>query len=238
MTAVPLTEAWTGVARCLNCETRKSALFVRVDKRDCDGVQRQFDRLNYAAGEPIYEAGEDGAALFTICKGLVKQSLFLPDGGQRIVHLSRAGDVLGLECLAVDAYLHTAIPLQPTKVCRLPISSVKHSLHCDQRIFHILMAHWNRALSDAVRWIAELSTGTARERVIRLLLWLSETEAGGSCTLFSREDLGAVLGLTTETASRVMAELKRQGLIDERSHNCFACDVARLRQIVERPISA
>ena len=95
------------------------------------------------------------------------------------------------------------------------------------------MAQWYRALSDADRWITELSTGTARERVIRLLLWLSEREAGNSCGLFSREDLGAVLGLTTETASRAMAELKRQGLIRELSPNRFSCDFARLRAIVE-----
>jgi hypothetical protein len=50
--------------------------------------------------------------------------------------------------------------------------------------------------------------------------------------LFSREDLGAILGPTTETASRAMAELKRQGLVDELSPNRFACDIAELRKIV------
>ena len=100
------------------------------------------------------------------------------------------------------------------------------------QLFHTLMAHWYRALSDADRWIAELLAGTARERLIRLLLWLSEREAGDSCSLFSREDLGAVLGLTTETASRTMAELKRQGLIHEHRPNRFSCDIAKLRKIV------
>ena len=55
---------------------------------------------------------------------------------------------------------------------------------------------------------------------------------GNSCSLFSREDLGAVLGLTTETASRVMAGLKRDGLIRETALNRFSCDTAKLREIV------
>lgn len=238
MTAVSLTETWTGVANCLNCNIGRSTLSMRSRERDCYNVHRPFDQFHYSAGEPIYKAGEKGAALFTIRKGLVKLSHYLPAGGERIVRLSRASDVLGLECLATDTYRDTATALQPTEVCYLPIGSVKHSLSRDHKLFHMLIAHWYRALCNAERWITELSTGTARERVIRLLLWLSESEAGGSCTLFSREDLGAVLGLTTETASRVMAELKRQRLINEYSHNHFTCDMARLRQAVDRRISA
>ena len=65
------------------------------------------------------------------------------------------------------------------------------------------------------------------------MLWLCEGEDGNSCSLFSREDLGAVLGLTTETASRAMAGLKREGLIQELSPNRFSCDVPKLRRIVE-----
>jgi len=129
-------------------------------------------------------------------------------------------------------YQHTAIALQPAEVCRLPAPCVKRLLSSNQRLFHTLMAHWYRALSNSDRWITELSTGTARERAIRLLLWLSELETGDSCSLFSREDLGAVLGLTTETASRTMAELKRQDLIQEYSPNRFSCDIVKLRQIV------
>ena len=71
-----------------------------------------------------------------------------------------------------------------------------------------------------------------RDGAVRLLLWLSEFERTQSCTLFSREDLGAVLGLTAETASRTMAELKRQGLIGENSPNRFSGDIVRLREIV------
>ena len=129
-------------------------------------------------------------------------------------------------------YQHTAVALQATEVCRLPVPCVKRLLSSNQRLFHTLMTHWYRALSNSDRWITELSTGTARERAIRLLLWLSELETGDSCSLFRREDLGAVLGLTTETVSQTMAELKRQGLIHEYSPNRFSCDTIQLREIV------
>jgi DNA-binding transcriptional regulator YhcF (GntR family) len=36
-------------------------------------------------------------------------------------------------------------------------------------------------------------------------------------TMPSREDMGALLGITTETASRIMAEFKRRGLVHVRT---------------------
>ena len=81
--------------------------------------------------------------------------------------------------------------------------------------------------------IREFNTGPARHRVVRLLLWLAERNLAERCDLFGREDLGALLGLTTETVSRTMAELKRQGYISEPRSNQFLCDVPNLRRIVE-----
>ena len=232
MNPVTSAEAWTGVADCLNCNIRQSVLFAGLSEAGFSDVHRPIGQLQYAAGATIYRSGDDGISLFTIRTGLVKLTHYLPDGGQRIVRLLCKTDVLGLECMISNVYLHTAIALQPAEVCRLPVSAVKRLLHGNPRLFHTLMAQWYRALSDADRWITELSTGTARDRVIRLLLWLSERETGNSCSLFSREDLGAVLGLTAETASRVMAGLKREGLIGEPSPNRFSCDIAKLRGIV------
>jgi CRP/FNR family transcriptional regulator len=137
-----------------------------------------------------------------------------------------------METLFGGVYQHTATALKATGICRLPVEGVKRLMHSNPCLFHALMARWHTALSDADRWITELSTGTARERVVRLLLWLSEHESGDACELFSREDLGAALGLTTETASRTMAKLKRQGLISERSPNQFLCDIPKLRRLV------
>ncbi len=169
---VTCAEAWTGVADCLNCNIRQSALFAGLEERDFDDLHGPVDQLNYPVGAPIYRAGGDGVSLFTVRTGLVKLSHYLPDGGQRIVRLLRSTDVLGLECLLSTSYQHTAIVLQPAEVCRLPVSAIKRLLGKNQRLFHALMARWYQALADSDRWITELSTGTARERVIRLLLWI------------------------------------------------------------------
>lgn len=45
----------------------------------------------------------------------------------------------------------------------------------------------------------------------RLLQRLASGREDGACELFGREDMGSMLGITTETASRIVAEFKRSG---------------------------
>lgn len=224
-------EAWTGTADCRNCPIRASVLFAGLEEADFESIHRPIDQLLHPSGAEIYHAGADARSLLTIRSGLVKLTQYLPDGTQRIVRLQGATDVLGLEALLTSTYQHTATAMQPTEVCRIPVETVRQLSERRPQLYHELMARWFRALSDADRTITELSTGTARARVARLLLILAERSDGTRCRLFSREDLGAVLGLTTETASRAMAELKRQGFMTEPRANEFVLQVDELRAL-------
>jgi CRP/FNR family transcriptional regulator len=232
MERITAAEAWTGIADCQSCDIRQAVLFAGLQEEGFNELHQPIDQLRFSPGTEVYQAGEHGRWLYTIRKGLVKLSQYLPDGNQRIVRLLRNTDVLGMEAIFGGPYQHIATAIRSTEVCVLPAAGVKQLLHSNPCLFHALLARWHRALSDADRWITELSTGTAQERVVRLLLWLSEHETGDTCELFSREDLGAALGLTTETVSRTMAKLKRQKLIYEHSQNQFQCDIAKLRRLV------
>lgn len=232
MKSVSMSEAWTGVANCRSCAIRQSVLFAGLTEQDFDAIHRPIEQFRFNAGVQIYAADDPADWIYTIRSGLVKLNQFLPDGSQRIVRLLRASDSVGLEALLLDRYEHLAIALHPTEVCRIPKGTVRELLSRRPSLFNELMARWHRALSDCDRMIIEFNTGTARHRVVRLLLWLADHNGGERCDLFGREDLGAVLGLSTETVSRTMAELKRQGFISEPRTNQFLCDVPNLRRLI------
>jgi CRP-like cAMP-binding protein len=65
------------------------------------------------------------------------------------------------------------------------------------------------------------------------LLRLVRDRESSECYLFGREDMGAMLGVTTETASRTIAEFKRQSLLVETAPNLFLLDVPNLTRIAE-----
>lgn len=228
---VTLREAWSGEADCLNCALRDSVLFAGLTVRDFEKIHDPIDQFTLKPGGSLYHAGERGEFLFTVRSGALKLVQYLPDGSQRIVRLARTSDVLGLEAILDAPYQHEAVVLQTTEVCRYPARLVKALGAENPRLHTELMNRWQRALTEADAWLTELSTGSARQRVARLLLRLVRDQASNECELFSREDMGAMLGITTETTSRTIAEFKRQGLLVDLNLNRCRLDIPKLRQL-------
>lgn len=230
---VTLKEAWDGEADCLTCSLRESVLFSGLEEADFQKIHQPIDQFTMPPGATLYRTDTPGKYMFTVRQGIIKLVQYLPDGGQRIVRLARSTDVLGLEALVKDTYQHDAVVLQPTTVCRYPVSAVCELMKESPKLHQELMTRWERALSEADAWLTELSTGSSKQRVARLLLRMVKNVESSECELFGREDMGAMLGITTETASRTIAEFKRQSLLIETKPNRFLVDIRNLGRIAE-----
>ena len=217
----------------MNCALRTSVLFAGLKEGDFERIHDPIDQFNLKAGAHLYRAGDAGDHMFTVRSGVLKLVQYLPDGSQRIVRIARSTDVLGLESILEDAYQHDAVALHPSEVCRFPARLVRELGQESPALHRELMARWQRALTEADAWLTELSTGSARQRVARLLLRLVRDRETSECQLFSREDMGAMLGVTTETTSRTIAEFKRQGLLVETAPNLFLLDIPNLKRLAE-----
>jgi CRP-like cAMP-binding protein len=232
--SVTLRDAWSGEADCLNCSLRTSVLFAGLTESDFTRIHDPIDQFSLKPNTSLYRAGDAAEHMFTVRTGALKLVQYLPDGSQRIVRILRTTDVLGLETmLEGSSYQHEAVALQPTEVCRLPGRLVRDLAANNPELHLELISRWQRALSEADAWLTELSTGSARQRIARLLLRLVRDRESSACQLFSREDIGAMLGITTETASRTIAEFKRQSLLVEASPNRYLLDIPNLKRIAE-----
>nr|WP_211111972.1 Crp/Fnr family transcriptional regulator [Azospirillum aestuarii] len=220
-----------GTARCSSCAIRDLVLFGDLHDQDFDLIHIPIDELRLQHGATLYSAGDEGGSLYTIRSGLVKLVQFLPDGTQRIVRLLRQGAVAGLEVLVDKPYEHTAVVLQETETCRLPRAVVERLSKETPRLHARLMERWYQSLHQADEWLTELSTGSARRRLARLFLKLAADAPNEPVLLSGREDLGAMLGVGMETASRTIAEFKRAGLVAERAPNVFVCDLSALEAV-------
>jgi len=227
-----LKEAWQGESNCRNCTVRTSVLFAGLKESDFASIHSPIDDLVLEAGSLLYRAGETAAHIFTLRQGLLKMVQYLPDGTRRIVRLSGNSDVIGLESLLGKPYQHDAVILQRSELCRIPVQVVQDLCVDNPELHQELMRRWQRALSEAEAWLTEFSTGTARQRVAHLILRLVVDDDEPVCQLFSRDDIGAMLGITMETASRVVAEFKRQGWLQELKPAYYRCDLSALRVLI------
>ncbi|HEB81744.1 MAG TPA: Crp/Fnr family transcriptional regulator [Gammaproteobacteria bacterium] len=227
---ITISQAWEGNADCLHCAIRSSALFSGLTADDFENLHEPVGQVTLAPGSVIYREGDKGKYLFTVRSGLVKLVQNLPDGSQRIVRLAATTDVLGLEILVSETYAHEAIVLHEAQLCRYPRDEVNTLSQHNPVLHKDLMARWQRALDEADLWLTRLTTGPAKKRVANLLLRLADPETS-ECYLFGREDVGSILNITIETASRIIAEFKREGVIEDLHRKRFRLNMPALEAI-------
>lgn len=230
---ISINKIWDGSnTDCFNCSIRSSALFSGLTEQDFELLHEPVEQLTLSPGEVLYKMEESGHHLYTIRSGLVKLVQYLPDGSQRIVRLAQSTDVLGLEMMVESQYKHEAVALRTTEICRYPMEAVTRLSQHNPVLHKDLMARWQKALTEADAWLTQLSTGSAKKRMANLLLRLARGTEPAECYLLSREDVGSILSITVETASRMISDFKRSGLLTEKSHNHFLLDTAALEAVI------
>ena len=211
MIPIKTESAWRGTADCKACGIRDMALFADLNEQDFNLIHAPIDDLVFAAGQSLYHEGEAAFGVFTLRSGLVKLVRSTPDGRQRVL---RPGYVVGLEALATSRYDSEATALTEASLCRIPTDVVHRLAQNSPRLHWRLLQKWQQALKEADDWLAALNFGTARQRVANFILKMRHATDPSVVTLFSREDMGAMMDLKLETVSREISALVRAGAIE------------------------
>lgn len=231
MIPIKIESAWKGTSDCRHCGIRDMVLFADLNEDDFSQIHSPIDDMVFSPGSSLFQEGGHAMGVFTLRKGLVKLVRTTADGRQRIVRVSRPGDVLGLEALATARYDTEAVALLESSVCRIPLGVLHHLSSHSPRLHLRLMQKWQQALKDAEDWLAELNFGSARQRVAGLALKMRDPAQPQETQFFARDDMGAMLDLKLETVSREISGLVREGALkplDRQGRRYQIVDEARL----------
>ena len=224
-------QVWNGAEKCQLCCVRELVLFADLQRADFKLLHQPINDFELQAGDTLYREKEAPKFLYTLRSGMIKLVRYLPNGNYRVVRLLQLGDLAGIEALHGSTYLHHAIALQNTAVCRISVEDIEQLNRKSPHLYKQLTAQWQKVQSDADIWLTELTVGSSKTRVANLLLFLaSRNNTDDSFYLPAREDIGALLAITTETASRIIAEFKRLGLLQTHHHSA-RIDKTKLEQI-------
>jgi len=217
---------------CDSCGIRAQSLFANLNSADFQLIDQPIHDLSLAPQDTVFAEGARGEFVFTVRKGLIKLVRYHADGSQRIVRLLGPGDIAGLETTAGAPYDSTAVAITDIQACRIPVTVIRRLETESPRLHQQLVRKWHEALKTADDFIADLASGSARARLARLLLRLAGT-GHDQLMLPSREDVGAVLGITTETASRTVAAFRREGLMHDldRQGRFFRIETAAVQAV-------
>lgn len=218
---------------CAACRVRDHALFGALDADGLARIHADIATPELAAGQPVYQAGESGGAAYTVRAGIVRFERVTQGGSRRIVRLAGPGSLIGQEALLRRPYAEEAIACTAVSLCRIPRSLIDDMGRDDPSLLHELLQRLQGALEDAESWVADLTTGPAQRRLLKLLQQLDRlADADGRIWLPRRADIGAMLDMTLETASRLVSRLVREGVLQLRPPHEALLDRAALGRAV------
>ena len=220
------------MADCHGCPAIKRSIFSLVAGRDRAELITHFRLVSFSPKATVFHEGDREPYLHIVRGGIAKLIKTGESGEERIVRLVRPGDAVGLELLLGDSCRHTVSALTRLETCRMSVDELRKRIDANPELAAKLFRQWQDGLDNADLFLTEFSTGTAHARVARLLLYMTTGGIGENCVIPGREDMVAMLGLTTETVSRITAEFKRQGLmVPEGEHCCETLDREKLKTI-------
>jgi CRP/FNR family transcriptional regulator len=206
------------VAPCDTCQAREFSACAFLTGEEQKRLAAIMRTISVEQHRSIFDEADPAEYVFNITEGAVKVYKLLGDGRRQITGFLFAGDFLGL--IHNEAYAYSAEALVPTRLCRFPRQRLEALLveipHLEQR----LLAMASHELAAAQDQMVLLGRKSARERVVSFILMLSNSamrhgRPGDPVFLpMSRSDIADYLGLTTETVSRTVTFLKKQGLIE------------------------
>lgn len=207
---------------CAACPIRHQAVCSLCEPGELSVLERIKSYRTYAAGEPIFWAGDDVHFVATVVEGHATISKTLEDGRRQTLGLLLPSDFIGRpdrSTVAFDVTAHSAVTL-----CCFRRREFAQIVQRTPRIGKRLLEMSLDELDAAREWMLLLGRKTAREKVASLiaifgrrLANLGRREADGAWVLqlpLTREQMADYLGITLETVSRQISALKRDGVIE------------------------
>lgn len=225
-------------SNCAACDLRELMVCSDVTVEELADFHTWIDDLTIPPGGTLFGAELPANGVYCIRSGMVKLVRFSISGAQRIVRIVKRGDVVGMEAVFSPSFEHTAIAIGEVIACRIPVANFRRMIEANPNLQRRLLEKSQQALREAETWLSELAGGTAqaRERMARLLLRLRDGHTN-RIHRFNLEDIGAMLGITIETASRILADFSRQGQLTkshagaEKRH--YSADIDALEAIAK-----
>lgn len=231
-----------GRAQCHQCAIRAQCVFKHWPLEELDAVAENIDDVEYGPRQALYEPGQHGDDVFVIRTHLVTLACIEPDGQRRISRIAKRGDVIGLESLVTQPFLHRASSVKTVRVCRIPITLLQNedAGRCGSDL-DMLLERWHRALQQADD--GSCLYGGQRPvapRMAQLILALTDPPSGETLLLPKLDDLAALLGVAMESASRALSRLRQRGWLMRLGLGRYAIERDALDAYVHarKPVSA
>ncbi|MGN6416294.1 MAG: Crp/Fnr family transcriptional regulator [Pseudobacter sp.] len=194
----------------------------------------------YSKGEIIFREGGYPSGIFYIKKGKAKKYKVAREGGEQIIYVANAGELLGFHAvLEGDRYPDSAAALEESLIAFIPKEDFLKVLEQSSELSKRLLKTLSHEFAVVVNSLALFSQHSVRERLALQLVVLREkykidfTPGMPVEINLSREDLANLVGTARENIVRTLSEFKAEGIVETRGRKIIVKDVVALIKIAD-----
>lgn len=226
---------------CQACEARHKGVCGALTPVQLTELSKHTTKTVHEHSNELQSSDQDQEQYSNILSGVVKLTKLMPDGRQQIVGLQFAPDFLGRpfsEQSGVVAEAATNV-----RLCNFPKKVLENFIDESPDMERRLHQQHLNELDEARDWMLTLGRKTAIEKLASfLVLVISHIDPekyflkeGKDIELpLKRGDIADYLGLTIETVSRQLTNLRKQGLLEVGNKRSIKItNYERLKQIAE-----
>lgn len=197
-------------------EQKKPQLFEGLSENSLQALLHRSVMQDYESGRILIQQGDNPECIFLVLDGSLKTSRINEDGGETIIRMLEAGDA------CMEAVLFMGIPspinvqaMSAAKILKIPDSVVKKHVLEDPAFAVNLLRIVSRHYKNAMHQIEAMNIKSPLQRVGYYFL-LKHIEQGHENLdfklPFKKQVVANYLGMTPETFSRTLKQMKDIGI--------------------------
>lgn len=222
---------------CQTCTSRVLGVLCDLDSQSLNECNDHKTTNAYKKGQVIFYEGNQAFGLYCLFSGRVKLYKTGVDGKQQIVRIAGPGDLLGYRALfAGEPYPATGEVMEDATICCMDRNAFFPLLSKNPSLALNIIKKLSKELRQAEDLATSIAQRSVRERMAELLLMLKEAygkpaKKGVRIDLqLSREELGDMIGITQETAIRLLSEFKQDGMIEVKDREISILNPSKLAE--------
>lgn len=190
--------------------------------------------LKFAAGEVIYEEGQNSNYIYLISKGLVKSHKLDEQGKHLTTALYKEDDLFGYTSFTQNTtYNETATAIQDAVLIGISKKDLKDVLNGNHKVTLELIQLLTEDLSLVKEQLLQMAYSSVKKRTATTILKFAEKLSRNSDDVIriSRNDLASVAGIALESLIRTLSSFKDMGIIEIEGRNIKILNIQKLQQI-------
>ncbi|MGB5395795.1 MAG: Crp/Fnr family transcriptional regulator [Gammaproteobacteria bacterium] len=195
---------------------KTSHLFTSLSKLQLERVYRHSKLSKLKEGQLLFDQGQAVKYFYMVISGKIKLFRVSPDGQEKVIEIVTQGGVFAEALMFMDQpnYPVSAGALADTEVIGIDAKDFKAMLwDSTDTCFH-LMSEMSMRLRRLIHEIDTLTLHSGTCRVASYLLNSAHAEESSFELDMAKNLIAARLSVKPETFSRIVANLKRQGILN------------------------